>query len=66
VFLGFLGRNPHAHNLACTRRLDYVHARLFMHAHEPDHKILILFCLFLLILSHVYLIFRSFFLYLWF
>jgi len=30
-----MDRNSHTHNLACARKLDYVHAGLFMCAHEP-------------------------------
>ena len=30
VFLGFPGKNLRMHNLACVRKLDYVHAGLFL------------------------------------
>ena len=53
-----MGRNSRTHNLACARKLDYVHAGLFMRAHEPAQKTLnffFFFFLFLQLVSIVYL-----------
>ena len=60
MFLRFLGRNSCTHNLACASRLDYAHTGLFMRAHEPTQKTLFLFCLFLLLFSHIILCLASF------
>ena len=38
VFLGFLGKNPHAHDQCCVCKLDYAHTGLFIRTHEPAQK----------------------------
>ena len=38
VLLGFLGWIPRAYNHACTRKLDYAHASLFMRVHDLAQK----------------------------
>ena len=37
-FLGFLGKNSRAYNLAYTSRLNYVHAGLFVRAYDLVQK----------------------------
>ena len=39
VFLGILGKNPRAHNLACACRFDYAHTGKFMRAHKLAQKL---------------------------
>ena len=46
MFLGFLGRNLHTHNLAFARRLGYAHAGKFMHADELFQKLQFYFSIF--------------------
>ena len=39
VFLGFLDKNPHAHDQGCVRKLDYAYAGLFIRDEAGIHLI---------------------------